>query len=79
MKRISDTRAVQYWDRGRLLSKAMGETNRKSVVWDRVIVYPHGAVWSDAAPPKPLVSVGPVVEELPTFMASLQHALDDTR
>jgi len=61
LKRVSDIRAQQYWDKGRFLSKALGEADKKSIVWDQVRVYGRGATWSGAAPPKPCVSVEPVV------------------
>jgi hypothetical protein len=61
LRRISDRRVQQYWDRGRLLSKAMGEKDRDSIVWDYAAVYPRGAVWQDA-PPKPAFEDGPVVD-----------------
>ena len=77
LRRVSDGRARQYWDKGRLLSKAMGETGKKSVVWDRVIVYERGVTWSEAAPPKAAVSVGPVADVVEQFVNGLHHALDD--
>jgi hypothetical protein len=32
MRRLADLRVQQYWDRGRLLSKTMGEHDRSSIV-----------------------------------------------
>lgn len=75
LRRISDGRARQYWDNGRLLSKAMGETGRKSVVWDQVIVYSRGVIWSETAPPKAVVRVGPVVDVVDQFVEGLHQAL----
>lgn len=72
---LSDVRVRQYWDKGRLLSKAMGETGRKSVVWDRVIVYDRGVAWSDGAPPRAVVSAGPVVDVIDEFVGGLHQAL----
>ena len=77
LRRVSDRRARQYWDKGRLLSKAMGETGKKSVVWDRVIVYERGVTWSEAAPPKAAVSVGPVADVVEQFVEGLHQALGD--
>jgi hypothetical protein len=77
LRRVSDQRAQQYWDEGRLLSKALGETGKKSIVWDRVIVYQRGATWSETAPPKPVVSVGPVVDVVDEFVGGLHQALGD--
>jgi hypothetical protein len=75
LKRVSDLRVQQYWDRGRLLSKALGETDRRSIVWDHVMVYDRGAAWTDAAPPKPLVSHGPVVDVVDQLAAGLRQAI----
>lgn len=72
--RVADVRARQYWDRGRLLSKAMGETGRRSIVWDRVLVYDRGVTWSNT-PPAAAVSAGPVVDAADQFAAGLGKAL----
>jgi hypothetical protein len=34
LNRISDGRVAQYWDKHRLVSKSMGERDKKSIVWD---------------------------------------------
>jgi hypothetical protein len=75
LKRVSDLRAQQYWDRGRLLSKALGETDRRSIVWDHVMVYNRGVGWSDVALPKPVVSDGPVVDVVDRLAAGLRQAI----
>jgi len=67
LKRVSDLRASQYWDKGHLISRLLGEQDRSSVVWDYVAVYEPGRLW-DQAPPEPAYSNFPVV-----------HAIDDTR
>ena len=77
LKRVSDIRAQQYWDKGRFLSKALGEADKKSIVWDQVRVYGRGATWSGAAPPKPVVSVGPVVNVVDQLVAGLHQALTE--
>ena len=74
LRRIADSRARQYWDRGRLLSKSMGEKDRDSVVWDAVAVYPRGLLWGEASPPKPVFEDGPVVNVIPEFTAALAKA-----
>ena len=80
LKRISDGRAQQYWDKGRLLSKALGETDKHSIVWDQVLVYQRGVTWTDAAAaPKPLSSAGPVRDVIPEFTAALLKALGQPR
>ena len=75
--RMADGRVQQYWDRGRLLSKALGETNKKSIVWDQVMVYKRGAAWTETAPPQPVVSVGPVVDVVDQLVAGLHQALTE--
>ena len=55
----------------------MGETGKKSVVWDRVIVYERGVTWSEAAPPKAVVSAGPVADVVEQFVDGIHHALGD--
>jgi hypothetical protein len=61
LRRISDPRAFQYWDRHRLISHSMGEHDRRSIVWDTIAVYAPGATWNDH-PPKALYVGGPVVD-----------------
>lgn len=60
LARISDLRARQYWDRERLLSKAMGEKDRATIVWDVIKVYDPAARWNDRLP-EPVFSDRPVV------------------
>ena len=43
LQRISDLRASQYWDKTRLVSRLMGETDHDSIVWDIVAVYQPGS------------------------------------
>ena len=59
--RITDSRVSQYWDRGRLLSKAMGEKDDDSIVWDVINVYDRNARWNER-PPAPVFSDRPVVQ-----------------
>jgi hypothetical protein len=58
LKRISDPRASQYWDKEHLASKQIGESD--GVVWDYVAVYPKGKLW-DKSPPEPVFSHAPVI------------------
>jgi hypothetical protein len=74
LRRISDTRAAQFWDRGRLISHSMGEHDRGSVVWDYVAVYPAGPVWEDR-PPQALYDGGPVVRVTEEVRAALARVL----
>ena len=73
--RISLTRTLQFWDKGRLISHSMGEHNRRSIVWDYIAVYPRSAVW-EARPPEPLYSGGPVIRVIGEARSALSRALD---
>ena len=72
LKRISDGRVAQYWDKARLVSKSMGEHDRESIVWDHVAVYAPGATW-DQRPA--LFADGPVVQVLEPARAAIDKAL----
>ncbi len=72
--RVSDTRATQFWDKGRLVSHFMGEHDRHSVVWDYVAVYASGTIW-DNSPPESLYHGGPVVRVMEPVRAALDRAL----
>lgn len=74
LKRISDLRASQFWDKQRVISKMMGERDRNSIVWDRAAVYSADAVW-DGAPPPPLFADGPVIQAIDGTRAALSRAL----
>jgi hypothetical protein len=74
LRRVADMRAAQFWDKDRLISQAMGEHDRESVVWDRILIYPPGAVWTDL-PPAPVYSGGPVVRVTDAARAALSAAL----
>jgi hypothetical protein len=63
MRRISDLRVSQYWDKKHLVSRLLGERDRRSVVWDYVAVYQPGTLW-DQAPPQPSSSSVPVVQAI---------------
>ena len=73
LSRISDPRVQQYWDKDRLLSKAMGEKDKSSIVWDWVGVYGGKARWQEH-PPKPLFSDGPIVDVLPGLNDAFRKA-----
>ena len=60
LRRASDTRVSQYWDKEHLVSRVMGERDRSSVVWDDVAVFQPGELW-DQAPPQPMFSKKPVI------------------
>jgi hypothetical protein len=60
LRRISDPRASQYWDKEHLVSHLLGERDPSSVVWDYVAVYQPGKVWENA-PPESIYSHVPVI------------------
>ena len=74
LKRIADPRAVQFWDKGRLLSHAMGERDKNSIVWDRINVYARGVVWN-ASPPQAVWEDGPVVDVIAAARNGIAGAL----
>jgi hypothetical protein len=74
LKRISDGRVTQYWDKERLLSHAMGEHDRRTIVWDYLGIYEPGTVW-EAKPPKPLFEDRPVVRIIGGAGTALEHLL----
>lgn len=78
LARVSDARAAQFWDRGRLISHSMGEQNRRGVVWDYIAVYSPGAIWKDR-PPEALYHGGPVVRVTDAARAALAQALQETQ
>jgi hypothetical protein len=76
--RIPDSRARQFWDKGRLISHSLGEHDRHSIVWDHIAVYAPAAVWKDR-PPAALYQGGPVVRVMGSARAALTQALQGIR
>lgn len=74
LHRISDLRASQYWDKSRLISRLMGETDHSSIVWDTVAVYEPGKLW-DQKPPEPVYSGGTVVEVIEETTTAIKQQL----
>ena len=74
--RLHDPRVSQYWDKGRLLSRAMGEKDRSTMVWDYVAIYQPGASWEEA-PPKPVYHGYPVEESAGEFHQALRKMLGE--
>ena len=74
LRRIHDPRVKQYWDRNRVLSHAMGEHDRPSVVWDYIAVYAPGKLWQDA-PPKPIYSDNPVRDVISGAKESIKRLM----
>ena len=61
LRRVSDLRASQYWDKEHVVSRLLGERDSSSVIWDYVAVYQPRKLW-DHAPPEPLYSRVPVIK-----------------
>jgi len=78
LARISDPKASQYWDKERLISRSLGETDNNSIVWDYVAVHQPGKLW-DKAPPEPIYSSVPVVEVIDETREAIQKALQESR
>ena len=76
MSRVSDPRAAQYWDKGRLISRALGEHDRRSIVWDHIAVYSPGELWGDRPPP-PMYEGGPVVHVKEPASTAIRQALGE--
>jgi len=72
LARVHDRRVQQYWDKSRLLSKAMGEKDKSSIVWDFVAVYAPGSLWNDM-PPKPFYEDGPVVQVVSALTQAVER------
>jgi len=76
LKRLSDPRVSQYWDKEHIVSRQLGERDRSSAVWDYVAVYEPAKVW-DHAPPEPVSSGVPVIHAIDKTRAAIQHLLRD--
>jgi len=59
MARISDPRAVQFWDKDHLIQKELRQQfpssqslccQRGGILWDVVALYPDNVQWSASAP-----------------------------
>ena len=72
LNRISDGRAMQYWDKDRLVSRSMGEHDSKSIVWDHIAVYAPGATWNHTSA---LFADGPVVRVIEPARGAIARAL----
>lgn len=72
LKRLSDLRVSQYWDKEHLVSQSIGEQD--GVVWDYIAVYEAGKRW-DKAPPEPAYSNVPVVRAIDGTRETIQKLL----
>ena len=77
LRRIHDPRVKQYWDSNRVLSHAMGEHDRRSVVWDYIAMYKPEQIWMDA-PPQPAFTGRPVVRFIDGARTTLQTIYSGT-
>ena len=76
LRRVSDLRASQYWDKEHVVSHQLGERGRKSVVWDYVAVYQPGKLW-EQAPPDAVYSGRPVVRGIGGTRETVQTLLQE--
>jgi hypothetical protein len=74
LKRLSDPRVSQYWDKQHVVSRLLGERDHSSIVWDYVAVYQPGKLW-DQAPPEPAASGVPVVRAIDKTRDEIQQVL----
>ena len=74
LRRLHDSRVAQFWDRERLLSHALGERDRESIVWDHIGIYGPGKIWLDS-PPSPTFEGGTVVSVIQTAKQELAKLL----
>ena len=87
LARVSDPRAVQFWDKGRSLSREIVAATRKNpailwgadvdeeaILWDWVAVFRAGTTWDRDSFPVPVFSMNPVVDGLGGLRASLTAA-----
>lgn len=72
--RLRDGRAAQFWDPGRLISRAMGERDQDTVVWDYIAIYEQGQMWQDA-PPAPVFAGRTVVRAIGGARQALERLL----
>ena len=72
LKRISDAKASQYWDKQHLVSSSIGDP--EGVVWDYVAVYPKDKLW-DKSPPQPNYSHAPVIHGIEGTRDAIQKVM----
>lgn len=81
-RRISDPRAIQFWDKNHLVASALRAhlpdaqlEGRSKILWDLVAVYPKDAEWNSA----PIFFGGPVVRAAPEVAKKLEAFSSATR
>jgi hypothetical protein len=75
LRRASDPRVSQYWDKEHIISRLLGEQDRSSVVWDYVAVYQPRRLWN-SAPPEPVYSNVPVVRSINGAQDTIRQLLE---
>ena len=78
LRRMQDTRVKQYWDPNRVLSHALGEHDRRSVIWDYIAVYKPEQIWTEA-PPQPEFTGRPVVRFIEGTGKALQTIYSEAK
>jgi len=78
LRRVSDPRTSQYWDKEHIVSRLLGQREPSSVIWDYVAVYQPGKVW-DQAPPEPLYSHVPVIKGISGTNDAVRQSLASGR
>lgn len=76
LRRASDPRVSQYWDKEHIVSRLLGEHDRASLVWDYVAVYRAGTIW-ETAPPQPAYSGRPVVRSIDGTREAIRRVLSE--
>ena len=81
MSRISDDRAMQFWDKDHLVAKELGQQvsassqpsccKREGILWDVAVLYPRHVPWGG----QPLCIIGPIAESEPELSYRIQSAL----
>ena len=82
MARLSDPRVIQFWDPGKILSRAMVDKSKRlgtiprlgddTVIWDFVALFDAGARW-DGGPPASRYHGYPVVDAVEGLRAALRR------
>jgi hypothetical protein len=70
--RISDRRAIQYWDNDHLIARALRQQlssepsccQREGILWDLAVLYGKQAQWGNSSP---VFADGPVVDAAPVL------------
>jgi hypothetical protein len=75
LARVGVAGTQQFWDPGRVVSKAFGEKDEASIVWDCVYIYVPGTRWTGQAPPAHRFTDRPVVDVVEAFEKALVETI----